>query len=54
MKQVNLDLDELQVLLQCIYACKFDGKNVVIVGKLTEKLLKALDKKKKKSNNIGK
>ncbi len=50
MKKVEFTEEELQIVLQCIYACKFDGKHVVSVGQLIEKINGELAK----SSNIGK
>lgn len=38
MKKVELTEEEIQMILQCIYACKFDGKYVSLVAKIIEKI----------------
>ncbi len=51
---MELNHEELSILLSCIYACKFDGKDVVQVGILTDKIIKELQRQqttqKKKQN----
>lgn len=42
--KVNLDYDELQILIQCIQALNFSGKDVIKVGFLADKLFKELSK----------
>jgi hypothetical protein len=38
MKKVELTDEEIQIILQCIYACKFDGKHILLVAKILEKI----------------
>lgn len=38
--KVNLDHEELQILLQCIFALNYAGKDVIKVGLLADKLNK--------------
>ena len=39
---MELQNEEIQILLTCIYACKFEGRDVVSVGLLTKKLIDKL------------
>ncbi len=54
MKKVNLSLEEIQILLTCIQACQFSGKDVIMVGGLADKLQKEIIKDVAENNNIGK
>lgn len=38
--KVTLDYEELQILMQCIHALNFSGKDVIKVGLLADKLTK--------------
>lgn len=38
--KVNLDHEELQILLQCIFALNYNGKDIIKVGLLADKLNK--------------
>ena len=42
MIKMNLSQEELQILLQCIFALNFEGKNVIKVGLLADKIQKEL------------
>lgn len=42
--KVNLDHEELQILIQCIQALNFSGKDVIKIGYLADKLIKELTK----------
>lgn len=44
---MNLTPDEIQIMLQCIFALKFEGKHVIPVGLLADKLQKELIKLEK-------
>ena len=44
MIKMNLSLDELQIIYQLIYLNKFDGKDVIPVGLLADKVLKEIKK----------
>lgn len=46
---MNLSLEELQVLLQCIFALNFEGKNVIRVGLLADKIQKEILKLEKEN-----
>ena len=47
--KVDLSYEELQIILQCIYALKFDGKDVIHVGLLASKIQQELVKIEQKA-----
>lgn len=46
---MNLTYEELQILLQCIYACQFPGKEVIRVGLLADKIQREIIKLEKET-----
>lgn len=42
--KVNLSVEEMKVMLECIFALNFQGKDVIKVGMLANKLMTELQK----------